>query len=91
MRVRLQRQVSHLCPHKEERDHGQLNASWDGDSVEFYELEKFVKGFEHAHVTHEAFNEAVAAWLSEHGAKEVNVWSSWLTAGFDVQVDSARE
>ncbi len=84
----MRRQVTHLCPFKDERDLGTLEAAWEGDGVEFYELEEFVVGLQdQPRMTHERFTDAIRDWLGAR-ASQVEVETTWSTAGFAVRVES---
>ena len=86
MRVSAERPVTHRCPFVDERDLGTVYASWEGDAVEFHAFAAHLDTYAERAITHETMTTMVAQWLTENGAKDVDVVTSWRTAGLDVEV-----
>jgi hypothetical protein len=75
------------CPHKDERDHGQLAISLPFDAPELHVLGEQVEALCKEPVTHEDFTRAVLAILPA-GA---SVATSWKTGRWDIECTEGGE
>ena len=86
MRVTVSGPVTHRCPFVDERDLGTFYASWAGDAIELHALASHLTTYAELSVTHEAMTAAIVAWLIAAGGIDVDVVTSWQTAGLSVEV-----
>lgn len=89
VRVTATGDLSHLCPHFDEEDHGAVEITWTcrGHSIELHSLKKYLDAFEESSVSHETLTQRIATDLASlTGITDVSVVSRWDTAGFAVTV-----
>lgn len=83
--------LRHLCPFKDEIDNGEVTITWrpDGETFELHALAAYLRGYEQSPVSHEAITDRIQLDLSTTpGVTGVRVETTWLTAGFRVQVQA---
>lgn len=90
-RVTVTGPLRHLCPHVEELDEGSAIISWTcaGSTLELHSLARYLEGFAGERISHEELSRAIRDDLATlYGIADVDVRTSWSTAGLLVQVAS---
>ena len=80
--------IQHMCPFVNEVDNGTITIGWtaDGWTLELHSLRGYLNTFNYREISHEELTEEVRAELStHHGINDINVNSTWRTAGMEVQ------
>jgi len=90
VRMQITTPVTHLCPFVEEKDVGELVATWEGDEVELHDLSRLLLSFYDTRVSHEDFTETITKAIERKGGIGVQVTTYWETANLEVVVQSGR-
>jgi NADPH-dependent 7-cyano-7-deazaguanine reductase QueF len=88
-RVVVTRPLRHLCPHSAETDDGQVQIAWTcaGSTIELHSLAAYLNTFADKRISHETLTRAMRNNLSDlPGITDVNVATTWTTAGLAIQV-----
>lgn len=85
--------VTHLCPHKDEVDEGEVTISWrtgGGKTFELHSLWAYLCMKDETLISHEDFVALLEAELSEELGSPVAVAARFTTAGMAVTVGAQR-
>jgi NADPH-dependent 7-cyano-7-deazaguanine reductase QueF len=86
--------ISHLCPYKDETDHGRIAIRWAvyGQTFELHSLADYIAKWADTRLSHEQVTDRIRHDLSTtEGVTDVQVDTSWDTAGFAVSVTTGGE
>lgn len=90
--VRAAFPLTHVCPFRDETDHGQIEVAWttDGCTLELHALRAWLAGFATDRITHEDITGDIQDHLAAlPGIIDVRVVTTWDTAGATVEVRGA--
>lgn len=79
--------IQHLCPFVQEVDNGTITIVWDTDgwTLELHALRAYLNTFTDREISHEDLTDEVRAELAcHHGIGNVDVSTTWRTAGMEV-------
>lgn len=85
--------VTHLCPHKDEVDEGEVRVSWytgGGKTFELHALRAYLGTKDGTEISHEDFVALLETELSEELGSPVAVSARFTTAGMAVVVGDQR-
>jgi len=89
--VRTTGDLTHLCPFKNEVDHGTVAIVWRalGKTYELHSLAEYLQRFKDCEMSHEAITDRIRSDLSVVvGIDLVSVETTWHTAGLSVTCES---
>jgi NADPH-dependent 7-cyano-7-deazaguanine reductase QueF len=93
VRVTITGPIGHLCPYRDETDHGTIDITWTvaGQTLELHSLAAYLRGWADARLAHEQLTDLIRHDLATMpGITRVTVSTAWQTAGMRVHVSTGE-